>query len=94
MIRLEAGRQMGGVGKAALERVSDRIAAIGRLYSKLEKADTIEAVDAATYLEEMCADLIASVRREGRAIALKTDIDRYRYPPGRRSRSGSSSTSS
>ena len=74
MIRIEARRQRSGVGKAALERVSDRIDAIGRLYSKLEKADTIGAVDAATYLEEMCADLMASVQRQGRAISLKTDI--------------------
>ena len=73
---------MGGVGKAALERVSDRIDAIGRLYAKLEKADTIDAVDAATYLEEMCADLMASVQREGRAISLTTDIANVLLPTG------------
>jgi two-component sensor histidine kinase len=76
MIRIESGRQTRGPGQAALERVSDRISAIGRLYAKLEKADTIETVDAATYLEEMCADLIAAVQREGRAISLKTEIAR------------------
>jgi two-component sensor histidine kinase len=74
MVRIEAGRQTSGAGKAALERVSDRIGAIGRLYAKLDKAETIERVDAATYLAEMCADLIASVQRAGKAISLKTEI--------------------
>jgi two-component sensor histidine kinase len=41
----------------------------------LEKAGTIEAIDASIYLKEVCADLIASVQQEGgRAIALETDI--------------------
>jgi chemotaxis protein methyltransferase CheR len=75
IVRIEAGRHKSGEGKGALERVSARISAIGRLYSNLEKAGTIEAIDASVYLEEVCANLIASVqRKEGKAIALKTDI--------------------
>jgi two-component sensor histidine kinase len=41
-------------GKVALERVSHRINALGQLYSKLSNANTVEAVDAATYLDELC----------------------------------------
>jgi chemotaxis protein methyltransferase CheR len=41
----------------------------------LEKAGTIEAIDASIYLEEVCANLIASVQQEGGgAISLKTDL--------------------
>jgi two-component sensor histidine kinase len=47
-----------------------------QLYAKLSKSDTVEAVDAATYLDELCHDLVASVQREeGRTIVLKTDIE-------------------
>jgi two-component sensor histidine kinase len=75
IVRIEAGRHKSGQGKQALERVSDRISAIGRLYSNLEKADTIEAVDASIYLKDVCGNLIASVQQEGSsAISLKTDI--------------------
>jgi len=62
-------------GKAALERVSNRITALGQLYSTLSKANTIEAVDAATYLDELCRELMASVQsQDGESIVLKTDI--------------------
>src|ERR1700687_4615627 len=75
MVMIEARGHKSGKGKAALERVSQRITALGQLYSKLSKADTVEAVDAATYLDELCRDLIASVHQEGgRSIVLKTDI--------------------
>jgi chemotaxis protein methyltransferase CheR len=81
MVMIEARSHKGGEGKAALERVSGRIAALGQLYSKLSKADTIEAVDAATYLDELCRDLIASVHKEGdTSIVLKTDIEREPLP--------------
>jgi two-component sensor histidine kinase len=63
-----------GEGRAALERVSHRIDALGLLYSKLSKSDAAEAVDAATYLENLCRDLVASVQGAS-AISLKTDID-------------------
>jgi PAS domain S-box-containing protein len=63
-------------GKAALERVSRRITALGQFYSKLTEADTFEAVDAATYLDELCRNLIASVYQDGDTfIMLKTDIE-------------------
>jgi two-component sensor histidine kinase len=76
MVLIEARSHKSGEGKAALERVSHRIDAIGQLYAKLSKSDTVEAVDAATYLDELCHDLVASVQREeGRAIVLKTDIE-------------------
>lgn len=75
IVRLEAVDHKSSKGKRALERVSERISAIGRLYSNLEKAGTVEAIDAAIYLEEVCGDLIASVQQEGgRAISLKTDL--------------------
>ncbi len=84
MVLIEARILKSGEGKAALERVSNRIAAIGHLYSRLSKADTVEAVDAATYLDELCRDLIASVQTEGdQSIVLKTDIDSEPLPTDR-----------
>lgn len=76
MVSIEARSHKSGEGKAALERVSHRINALGQLYSKLSEANTVEAVDAATYLDELCRDLIASVHKEGgTSIVLKTDIE-------------------
>jgi two-component sensor histidine kinase len=76
MVSLEARNHKSGEGKAALERVSHRIAALGRLYSILGKVNAVEEVDAATYLEALCRDLIESVQKEnGTSIALKTDIE-------------------
>ena len=84
MVMLEARSHKSGEGKAALERVSHRITALGQLYSKLSKADTVEAVDAATYLDELCRDLIASVHKEGdTSIVLKTDIESQLLPTDR-----------
>jgi signal transduction histidine kinase len=84
MVGIEARSHKSGQGKAALERVSHRIDALGHLYSKLSKADTIEAVDAATYLDELCSDLIASVHKEnGTSIVLKTDIESELLPTDR-----------
>ena len=60
MVMIEAGSHTGSEGKAALERVSHRIAALGHLYSKLSRADNVEAVDAAAYLKELCRDLVTS----------------------------------
>jgi PAS domain S-box-containing protein len=84
MVRLEARSNKSGEAKAALERVSHRITALGQLYSKLSKADTVEAVDAATYLDELCRDLIASVHKEGdTSIVLKTNIENELLPTDR-----------
>jgi PAS domain S-box-containing protein len=84
MVGIEARRHKSGEGKAALERVSHRITALGHLYSKLERADSVEAVDAAAYLDELCRDLIASVHKKGdAAILLKTDIESVMLPTGR-----------
>lgn len=75
IVRIEAAGHRSGQGKGALERVSNRISAIARLYANLEKADTIRTIDASIYLKEVCANLIASVNEEGgRTISLKTDI--------------------
>jgi PAS domain S-box-containing protein len=75
IIMTEARSVSSAEGKAALERVSHRITALGQFYSKLSEADTFEAVDAATYLNELCRNLIASVYRDGDTfIMLKTDI--------------------
>ena len=84
IVMTEARSVSSAEGKAALERVSHRITALGHLYSKLSKADTFEAVDAATYLDELCRDLIASVNKEGDAsIMLKTDIECELLPTDR-----------
>src|SRR6478736_6883913 len=58
MVMIEARIHKSGEGKAALERVSHRIDALGQLYAKLSEANTVEAVAAATYLDESCHDLI------------------------------------
>jgi two-component sensor histidine kinase len=84
MVRIEARSHKSGQGKAALERVSHRIDALGHLYSKLSTADAIETVDAAIYLDELCRDLIASVHKEdGTSILLKTDIGSELLPTDR-----------
>jgi two-component sensor histidine kinase len=84
MVRLEARSNNSVEAKAALEKVSHRITALGQLYSKLSKADSVEAVDAATYLDELCGDLIASVHKEGSTpIVLKTDIESELLPTDR-----------
>jgi two-component sensor histidine kinase len=84
MVSLEARSQKSGEGKAALERVSHRIAALGRLYSILAETNAVTEVDAATYLEALCRDLIESVQKEnGISIALKTDIESERLPADR-----------
>jgi chemotaxis protein methyltransferase CheR len=84
MVMIEARSHTSGQGKAALERVSHRIDAIGQLYAKLSKSDTVEAVDAAIYLDDLCRDLVASVDRNGGGtIALETDIDSVPLPTDR-----------
>jgi PAS domain S-box-containing protein len=85
MVSIEARSHKSGEGKAALERVSHRIHALGQLYSKLSDANTVEAVDAATYLDELCRDIIASVHKEGgtTSIVLKTDIESELLPTDR-----------
>jgi PAS domain S-box-containing protein len=84
MVMIESRRLGSREGRAALERVSNRITAIGQLYAKLSTADTIEAVDAATYLDELCRDLITSVQNEvGASIVLKTDIASELLPTDR-----------
>jgi chemotaxis protein methyltransferase CheR len=83
MVTIEARRHKSGEGKAALERVLHRIEALGALYSKLQIADTVEAIDAATYLEGLCRDLVASVQSGGTAISLKTDIESAPLPTDR-----------
>ena len=81
MVMIEARSHKSGEGKAALQRVSHRIDALGQLYSKLSKSETVEAVDAATYLDDLCRDLLASVHKEGvTSIVLKTDIESELLP--------------
>jgi chemotaxis protein methyltransferase CheR len=84
MVSIEARSHKSGDGKAALERVSHRINALGQLYSKLSKGNTVEAVDAATYLDELCRDLIESVHEEGgTSVELKTEIESELLPTDR-----------
>jgi chemotaxis protein methyltransferase CheR len=84
MVMIESRRHRSGEGKAALQRVSHRITALGHLYAKLTNADTVEAVDATSYLEELCRDLIASIQKEGdTSIVLKTEIASERLPTDR-----------
>jgi PAS domain S-box-containing protein len=84
MVSLEARNHKSGEGKAALERVLHRIAALGRLYSMLGETNSVEEVDAASYLEALCRDLIESVQKEnGTSIALETDIESEPLPVDR-----------
>jgi chemotaxis protein methyltransferase CheR len=84
MVTLEARGHKSREAKAALERVSHRIAALGRLYSILGETNTVEEVDAATYLEALCHDLIESVQKEnGISIVLKTEIESEPLPADR-----------
>ena len=84
IVSLEARDRKIGQGKAALERVSHRIAALGRLYAMLGETNSVEEVDAASYLEALCRDLIESVQKEnGTSIALKTDFEREPLPVDR-----------
>ena len=84
MVSIEARSHNSGEGKAALEKVSHRISALGQLYSQLSKSNTVEAVDSAAYLDELCRDLIASVHKEGgTSIVLKTDIESELLPTDR-----------
>jgi len=84
IVMTEARSVSSAEGKAALERVSRRITALGQFYSKLTAADTVEAVDAATYLNELCRNLIASVYQDGDTfIMLKTDIESEPLPTDR-----------
>jgi PAS domain S-box-containing protein len=81
MVSLEARSHKTGQGKAALERVSHRIAALGRLYSILGETNSAEEVDAATYLEALCRDLINLMHKEnGISIVLKTHIESEPLP--------------
>jgi PAS domain S-box-containing protein len=82
MVSIETRRQVSSEGKAALDRVSHRIRALGTLYSKLQEADTVEAVDTAAYLDGLCRDLVASVNNGDTAISLKTDIESALLPTG------------
>jgi chemotaxis protein methyltransferase CheR len=80
MVRIEARSHKSGEGKAALERVSHRINALGQLYSKLSKSDAVEAVDVAAYLDDLCHDLVTLVNNGDTAISLKTDIESVLLP--------------
>jgi PAS domain S-box-containing protein len=84
MVMIEARSHKSGEGKAALERVSHRIVALGQLYSKLRQANTVEAVEAKSYLDALCRDLIASVHKEGdTSVVLKTEIESELLPTDR-----------
>jgi PAS domain S-box-containing protein len=74
IVRIEVGHHKSGEGREALEEISNRISAIGRLYANLEKVGTIGAIDASIYLKEVCANLMASVQQGNRGIFLTTDI--------------------
>ena len=80
MVMIEARSHQTSEGKAVLERVSHRIDALGQLYAKLSKSDAVEAVDAATYLDDLCRELVASTQRDGTSIELKTDIESELLP--------------
>jgi two-component sensor histidine kinase len=60
-----------------------RVEALGALYAKLQAADTVDAIDAASYLDGLCRDLVASVENGGAAISLETDIESELLPTER-----------
>jgi len=75
IVMIESRGHDGAKGKAALERVSHRIDALGQLYSKLSRSGKVEAIDAASYLEDLCRNLVATARSEQPAsIVLHTEI--------------------
>jgi two-component sensor histidine kinase len=80
MVMIEARNHKTSEGKAVLERVSHRIDALGQLYAKLSKSDAVEAVDSATYLHDLCRELVASTQRDGTSIELETDIESELLP--------------
>jgi chemotaxis protein methyltransferase CheR len=80
MVMIEARIHKSSEGKAVLERVSHRIDALGQLYAKLSRSDAVEAVDAATYLDDLCRELVASTQKDGTSIELKTDIQSELLP--------------
>jgi chemotaxis protein methyltransferase CheR len=80
MVMIEARSHKTSDGKAVLERISHRIDALGQLYAKLSKSDAVEAVDASTYLGDLCRELVASTQRDGTSIELKTDIESELLP--------------
>ena len=83
MVMIEAHSHKSDEGKAALERVSHRIDALGHLCSRLSNSNSAEAVDAATCLNDLCSDLVASIQSGGTAIAVTTDIDSALLPTDR-----------
>lgn len=83
IINLEARHHKSGEGREALERVSNRIGALGQLYGKLATGKAIDVVDAATYLDALCRDLFMSVQEGSSTITLKTDIESEPLPADR-----------
>jgi two-component sensor histidine kinase len=81
MAKIESRCHDGLKGKAALERVSHRIDALGQLYCKLSRSEMVEAVDAAAYLNDLCQGLVASVSSEPpTSVMLKTEIESELLP--------------
>ena len=83
MVSIEARSHKSGEGKAALERVSRRINALGQLYSKLSEANTVEAVDAATYSDRrwLEADRPQSNARTGQNPSRSTTAEVPTHSP-------------
>ena len=79
MVMIEARSHKTSEGKAVLERVSHRIDALGQLYAKLSRSDAVEAVDAATYLDDLCRELVASTQKR-RHVDRAQDRHRKRTP--------------
>jgi two-component sensor histidine kinase len=82
MVSVEARNHKSGEGKAALERVSHHRPRAPLFHAR--GTDSVEQVDAASYLPALCRDLIESVQKEnGTSIALTTDIESEPLPVDR-----------
>lgn len=84
LVALETQHHKSDEGKASLERMGHRIAALARLYTALGETKSIAEVDSASYLTALCNDLIESLQKaNGSSIVLELDIDSERLSTDR-----------
>jgi len=87
---VEARSHKSGEGKAAPERVSHCINALGQLYSKLVNPTRLRPSMQRPIWDDLCRDLVASVHKEAAtSIVLKTGIDSALLPTDQGIRWGS-----
>ncbi|MEY8840982.1 sensor histidine kinase [Cribrihabitans sp. XS_ASV171] len=78
IVAMEA-RGSGEEAQAALSRLRLRISALAQLYHAMSEAGAISEIEAAPYLDNICAGLRGSLT-DGRRIAIETAIDPVSLP--------------